>query len=100
MRRGAGLVEAGDRQAVRGPSGRRPETAGLRRPEVAAVTAAVPVVAVLPLQVERALDERREDGVVDEVRREPLQHPDVRARDLVLELVPALRPVRELVRLV
>src|SRR5713226_8948862 len=60
MRGGARLVQPRDRQAVLRPAGRRAQRAGLRRAHLAAVARAVPVVLVQRLEIDWALDERRE----------------------------------------
>src|SRR3954462_6538252 len=87
MRRAAGLVEAGDRHAVLAPPRRRAQRPALGDRPVAAVERAADHVAVLRLDVDRALDEHRLDGVVVERRAEAPQALEL-ARGLArLELV-------------
>src|SRR5919198_2714006 len=100
MRRRAGLVQPRDREPVLGPARRGTEAAALRRAHLAAVARPAPVVLVQRLEVDRALDERREDRLVGQVRRVAAQLLQVRARDVVLDVLPPLRPAdRERVRM-
>ncbi len=88
MRGRTGLVEARDRHAVLRPSGRRPQSGGLRRALRAAMAGAMPVVRIHALEIERALDHAGEDLVIGQIRREPAQIVQMRQRNLVLDGVP------------
>src|SRR4051794_12273438 len=90
MRRAAGLVEAGNGHAVLPPPRRRPQPAALGDRAVAAMERAAGHVAVLLLDVDRALDELREDRVVGEAGAEAAHARELALRLALLEPLPAV----------
>ena len=100
IRRGAGLIQTGDRHAVLRPAGNRTQGAGLRRVLRSAVAGAVPVVRVHALQIERTLDDPRENLVVGQIGCEPPQVFQIRIGHLILDFVPVFRAFFQFVGLV
>src|SRR5713226_348568 len=91
MCRRAGLIQTWDWHPVLRPARHRAHRSRLRRAGTACVTATMPVVRVHPLQIKRALDDSRENLVFRKVGRELLQKFQIRIRNLIFNLVPALR---------
>src|SRR3954447_7402961 len=90
VRRAAGLVQAGDRHAVLPPPRRRAQAAALGDRAVAAVEGAADHVAVLLRDVDRALDEHREDRVVGQAGAEAAHALELALGLAVLEPLPAV----------
>ena len=73
------------------PTGHGTHDARLGRFQAASVIAAVPVVRIHALEIERSLDKAREYFVLGEIRCEALDIFEVFVGYLVLDLVPVLR---------
>src|SRR5919197_2548897 len=99
VRRRAGLIEPGNRQAMLRPPRDGAKATHLRGTHLAAVTRAAPVVLVQRLEVDGTLHERRFDLGVRQVRGVATDVLEVRLGHVVLDLLPALgAAVGELVR--
>src|SRR5467141_1970005 len=100
MCRRSRLIQACNWHAVLRPARRGAHRAGLRRTGSPRVTTAVPVVRIHALQIERALNDSRENLVIRQIRRELPQKFQICIGNLILDFVPMLRALFQFVRLV
>src|SRR6266478_4787940 len=94
------LIQTSNRHPVLRPARHGTHRTRLRRARSACVTTPMPVVRVHAFEIERALDDPRENFVLRQVGRETPQKIQIRVRNLILNFVPVLRAFFQFVRLV
>src|SRR5579862_6296339 len=99
MRGGAGLIQAGNGHAVLRPAEHGTHGAGLRGVLPPAVRASVPEVRIHALDIQRAGEKARQNLVIRQVGRESPQVIQVGLVHLVLDFVPMLRALLQVVGL-
>src|SRR5467141_319431 len=97
--RRARLVQPRNRHAMLRPPRHRAHRSYLRRALRSRVGASVPEMRIHPFKIEWALHKSRQDLVVGQIRRESSQVFEISFGNLLLDLVPVLRPFLQFVRL-